>query len=47
MDLKWIEQEIYNVYQQFHRDRPHVKPKEAGYLGQLWNEFDHAVTRGD
>lgn len=45
--VEWLEREIYNVYQKFHRERPQVKPKEAGYLGQLWTEYDALVSADD
>lgn len=38
--LEEVEQDIYNTYQWFHRENPHVKPQETGQLGALWGLFD-------
>lgn len=38
--LEEVEQEIYDTYQWFHQQNPHVKPQETGRLGDLWALFD-------
>lgn len=43
MTLEHIENLIYAEYQRWHRERPDVKPLEAGLLGQLWREFDRLI----
>ena len=43
MTLEHVENMIYAEYMRWHTDRPDIKPREAGYLGQLWREFDRLI----
>lgn len=45
MTLEQIEKAIYDEYQRFHEYDPSIKPKEAGWLGQLWNQFDYLIRK--
>lgn len=48
MTLEEIEKAIYDEYQNFHTYNPSIRPREAGWLGQLWNAFDYLIsTEGD
>lgn len=38
--LAQVEQEIYDTYQWFHEQNPHVYPQETGQLGALWALHD-------
>lgn len=40
MPLEKIEKRIYDIYQEWHKRQPGVKPKEVGELGKLWAHFD-------
>lgn len=45
MTLEQIEKAIYDEYRRFHEYDPAIRPKEAGWLGQLWRAWDHAVAQ--
>lgn len=47
MTLEEIEKAIYDEYQRFHAYDPAIKPKEAGWLGQLWQAWDYEMSRAD
>lgn len=44
MNLEQVEKEIYETYQWFHREAPHVRPAEAGRLALLWRAFESLVS---
>lgn len=41
MSIEQVEQDIYNLYQHFHREAPGVWPREEGQLAHLWSTFDY------
>lgn len=42
-DISELDDEIERVYLWWHENAPGVTPREHGYLGRLWSEWDRRV----